>query len=125
MHLLFNIQINGSCFVEIYVKKKIQQSEVDFQFGVMVDGLGDEDLVVVPVDCPLRDRVFSSQRVLRIHCGRSRGERRQARKFVVGPVRSTCNAKFVTRNRVVDHMLRGVLACMVPWRFGCFARVST
>ena len=95
-------------------KMEIQQHEVDFKMGVMADELGDEDLVVIPVDCPLRNRVCRNQKGLSMRCRRSRGERCKARQFVVGPVCPTCNAKVVTKKRGVDHMMRGALACMPP-----------
>ena len=53
-----------------------------------------------------------------MHCRRSHGERCQARKFVIGPVRPTSNANFVTKGRIIDHISRGSLACALPWRLG-------
>ena len=53
-----------------------------------------------------------------MHCKRSHGERCEARVYVLGPGCPSCNGNIVTRQRVIGHMMRGALACMLPWRLG-------
>ena len=56
---------------------------------------------------------------LQMHCKRAHGWRFfLARRFVLGSVSPTCNRDFVSRPRVLDHMMRGTLACTLPWRLG-------
>ena len=86
--------------------------------GILVGGQGDEEIEECPVACPLCDQGFANQKGLRMHCRMSHGERCEAWKCLVGPVCPTCNANYVTKKRVFDRLMRGALACMLPWRFG-------
>ena len=36
----------------------------------------------------------------------------------------TCNGDFVTRPRAIGHLMRGVLACTLPWRLGALPAFS-
>ena len=43
---------------------------------------------------------------------------------MIGPVCPSCGIDFITRPRAMAHMMRGALACTLPWRTGALPEFS-
>ena len=104
--------------VKRFVTRVVEEHQVQFQYGIRTVFEDLEPLQEEPLACPPCPRLFGSRKGI--------GDALQACPrspvsgpfFVLGSVCPVCHADFVTRPRVVGHLMRGALGCVLQWRLG-------
>ena len=102
----------------------VEEHQIKFQLGIRTVFEDLEPLPEEPLECPVCPHVFGRRKALEMHCRRAHGRRCPARFFVLGSVCPVCHADFVTRPRVIGHLMRGALGCVLQWRLGALHAFS-
>ena len=104
--------------IKRFLAVRIKQQEVIYQMGARHIEAELAEPPELQQACPYCNRMFTSSKANPMYCRRCHGRRCPAGPYVIGSVCPSCDRDIMFREIVLDHLMRGALACTLPWRLG-------